>query len=384
MKNGRACSAENRSASAPSPGEDVSISRRRFLRRLAVAAGLLAPSDLLHSLLGAKTLLAEAAELVNETITVDLHCHPNALSGAHFPRLDPTLPENMKAGGVDCGFLAARGDYPIIRRDPEGKRYEQREAKPGELFRRTHEQLDRMIDATKEKSLVLARSPEEIHAAKKAGLPAVVLAIEGADPLEGDLSRLQSFYDYGLRVIQLMHFRINELGDIQTAPAKHNGLTAFGREVVREMNRLGMIIDTAHGSPATLHGVLSESRQPIILSHTGPAALRKTARHLDDDTLRAIAKHNGLVGVWPSIRQRETLESFLQAIDHVKNCVGVDHVGVGTDVFGLRGATALPTHKSFPLIATGLLRRGYSAAQVEKIVGGNCMRLFHQVKETRS
>ena len=211
----------------------------------------------------------------------------------------------------------------------------------------------------------------------------MVLAIEGGDPLEGELSRIRTFYDRGVRVIQLMHFRVNEIGDVQTAATKHNGLTAFGRQVVSEMNRVGMIIDTAHCSPAALHDVLMQSRQPVILSHTGPAALRKTTRHVDDDTLQAVAKKNGIVGVWPSISRRESAESFLQAIDHVKTRIGADHVGIGTDVYGLQGATAIPTHKSFPIIAAGLLRRGFSETDVAKIVGGNCMRLFHQVKETR-
>ena len=354
------------------------LGRRTFMRRLSAIAGTLAfPS------VGDRSLLAEAAELIRENITLDLHCHASALGGSDFPALNPAIPLEMKAGGVDCGFFAARGDYPVIRRDPAGQRIEHRAAKPGELFRRTNEQLDGIIGATKSGSVALARSPEEIYSAKKSGVPAVVLAIEGGDPLEGELSRIRTFYDRGVRVIQLMHFRVNEIGDVQTAAPKHNGLTAFGRQVVSEMNRVGMIIDTAHCSPAALHDVLMQSRQPVILSHTGPAALRKTTRHVDDDTLQAVAKKNGIVGVWPSISRRESAESFLQAIDHVKTRIGADHVGIGTDVYGLQGATAIPTHKSFPIIAAGLLRRGFSETDVAKIVGGNCMRLFHQVKETR-
>ena len=290
----------------------------------------------------------------------------------------------MKAGGVDCAVFAVRGDYPVIRRDSTGQRFEHRPARPGELFRRTSEQLDNLSEAANGDRLALARSPQDIDAASKAGVPAAVLAIEGGDPLEGDLARIQSFYDRGVRVIQLVHFRINEIGDVQTAPAKHNGLTAFGRATVKEMNRIGMIIDTAHCSHATLHGVLAHSRQPVILSHTGPAALRKTSRHLDDDTLRAVAKRNGVVGIWPAIPRGGHLESFLDAIDHVRARIGADHVAIGTDAYGLRGATAIPNHKSFPLIAAGLLRRGCPEADVAKIVGGNCMRLFHHVKETRS
>lgn len=359
--------------------------RRRFLHRFgAMIGGLAASGGLLRALLGDRWLLAAAGELVRNNVVVDLHCHANALGAPHFPGIDPALPEQMKTGAVDCAVVAVRGDYPLIRRDPSGRRLERRPAKPGELYRRTREQLDRLLEAANGDRLGLARSPQEIIASKSAGIPAVMLAIEGGDPLEGELARIQEFHDRGVRVLQLVHFRINEIGDIQTASPKHNGLTVFGRSAVRELNRLGMVIDTAHCSPATLRDVLAESRQPVILSHTGPAALRKSSRHLDDDTLLALAKRNGLVGIWPSIRRDGALEDFLNAIDHVKTRIGVDHVAVGSDVNGLRGATAIPTHKSFPLIAAGLLRRGYSEADAAKIVGGNCMRLFHQVKETRS
>ncbi|MGH7798369.1 MAG: dipeptidase [Candidatus Binatia bacterium] len=367
-------------------GADVApaLSRRRFLQTFgAVFAGLSIEPALLRSLLGDTTLLAEAAELSRDSVTIDLHCHPNALAGPHFPALDPEVPGNMKAGGVDCGLFAVRGDYPVIRRDPAGLRYEHRQPRPGELFRRTGEQLDKIVEAAKSGSLALGRSPEEITDAKKNGLPAAVLAIEGSDPLEGDISRVKLFYDRGVRVLQLMHYRINELGDIQTAPPRHNGLTPFGRDVVREMNRLGMIIDTAHCSPATLGGVLSESRHPVILSHTGPRALRKSSRHLEDKDMFAVAKKNGVIGIWPSIRRSESFEHFLNGIDYVKNRIGVDHVGISTDLFGLRSTTAVPTHKSFALIPAGLLKRGYSDSEVAKIAGGNCMRVFHQVKETR-
>ena len=368
----------------PSPAAAL-LSRRSFLRWLGASAGSAALSDgLVRSLLRDRPLLADAAEIVAASITLDMHCHANTIGGGRFPQIDSAVPENMKAGGVDCGIIAARGDYPVIRRDSAGQRFEQRPPKTGELFERTNEQIDHLIAAAKNPVLAIARSPEDVYAAKKAAVPAAMLAIEGGDPLEGDLSRIQSFYDRGVRVIQLMHFRINEIGDIQTAAPKHNGLTSFGLAAVLEMNRVGMIIDTAHCAPATLHGVLRRSRQPVILSHTGPAALRKRLRHLDDDGLLAVAKQNGIVGVWPALRQRDTFENFLQAIEYVQSRIGVEHVGIGTDVHGLRGATAVPSHRSFPLIAAGLLRRGHSESDVAKIIGGNCMRLFHQVNQTRS
>lgn len=371
---------EERAGAARAAGSLPELSRRQFIRAL-LASVAIEPG--LRALLGDKPLLAEAAELSREAVTIDLHCHPNALGGPYFPRLDPEVPANMKAGGLDCGLFAMRGDYPLIRRDPSGQRYEQRQPKPGELFRRTTEQLDDVIEATRSGGLALARSPAEILAAKRAGLPCAMLTLEGSDPLEGEIARIKFFYERGVRVLQLMHYRFNEIGDIQTAPPRHNGLTPFGREVVREMNRLGMLIDTAHSSPATLYGVLAESRQPVICSHTGPRALRKIPRHLDDQNMRAIADKGGVVGIWPLIRRNESFENYLAAIDYVKKTIGVDHVGIGTDLYGLRSATAIPSHKAFALIPAGLLKRGYRESEVVKIVGGNCMKVLDQVKETR-
>ena len=359
------------------------LSRRSFLRGLAATASTaVVESFLPRFLLGDKVLLAEAAEFSREIITVDLHCHPNALAGPHFPRLDPNVAENMKAGGLDAGLFAARGDYPLIRRDPAGRRYESRKPRAGELLRRSTEQLDNILDAVKNGKLALGRSPVEIVEAKKNGTPCAVLAVEGSDPLEGDLARVKLFYDRGVRVLQLMHYRINEIGDIQTEAPRHNGLTAFGRDVVREMNKLGMVIDTAHCSAETLAGVLSESRAPVIFSHTGAYALRRLSRHLQDKELRAIAAKGGVIGVWPNLRRRDTFENVLKDIDYVRKLVSDDHVGIATDLFGLDDHTAIPTHKEFALIPAALLKRGYLDGAVAKIVGGNFMRLFRDVTST--
>jgi len=359
------------------------VTRRRFLSKLVAAASLCAEPSVINLFRRESGLLVEAAELSREAVTVDLHCHPNALGGAHYPKFDPSVPEAMRAGDLDAGLFAARGDLGTIRRDSLGRRYEYRQPKPGELFRRGQEQLDRIIEATNEGAITLARMPDEILAAKKSGKPCAVLAIEGSDPLEGDLSRVKFFYDRGVRVLQLVHYRINEIGDIQTQDPRHKGLTSFGRQVVREMNKLGMVIDTAHCSSDTLSGVLSESRHPVIFSHTAPYALRKNSRHLENKDLRAIAKRDGVIGIWPTLRRHDTFETFLKDMDYVKDLIGIDHVGVATDLFGLDGHTSIPTHKEFALIPAGLLSRGYTPNDVAKIIGGNFMRTFREVTANR-
>lgn len=356
------------------------LTRRKFLSTLlGGTATALAAQSVLDYFAGEGNLLAEAAELAREVVTVDLHCHPNVLRGSTFPGLEPDVPKNMRLGGVDAGVFAARGDYPVIGRDSSGRRYESRAPKKGELFERTQRQLDGVAEAIATQQLALAHSPAEIMNAKKDAKPCVVLAIEGSDPLEGDLSRVKLFYDRGVRVLQLVHYRINEIGDIQTEEPRHKGLTGFGREVVREMNKLGMIVDTAHCSPDTLAGVLSESRVPVIFSHTGPYATRRVSRHLEDKDMRAIAAKGGVVGIWPYLRRRDTFDTILKDIDHAHKAIGADHVGIATDLFGLDENTAVPTHKEFPLIPAGLLKRGYAESDVAKIVGGNFMRLFREV-----
>lgn len=342
-------------------------------------AGALIGDPWLKSLLGDGYLLAEAAELARDTVTVDLHCHANALSARHFPAIDPDVPANMKAGGVDAGLFAIRGDLGTVRTDASGTRYEHRAPKSGELFKRAQDQLTPLIEATDHTTLALARSPDEIVSAKKRAVPAAVLALEGSDPLEGDLARAKYFYDRGVRVFQLMHYRINDIGDIQTAAPRHNGLTPFGRELVRELNRLGAVIDTAHASSETLDGVLAASRAPVIFSHTAPRVQRANSRRLEDDDIKAIAKHGGVIGIWPTLGSRDSFETFLKRLDYVNRLVGADHFGVATDLFGLRGRTALPTHRAFPLLPAGLLKRGYSEGDTAKIVGGNFMRLWRAV-----
>ncbi len=366
------------------PDDFSGISRRRFLASVLPAiASTCALPPLLDYFQGDCGLLAAATGLSREVVTVDLHCHSNKLIGRAYLELDPNVPANMKAGGLDAGIFAARGDYGTIRQDTAGRRYQYRQPNSGELFRRGQEQIDGMIKATLEGKIVLARTPEEILAAKKNGAASMVLSIEGSDPLEGDLARVKFFFDRGVRVLQLLHYRINEIGDIQTQEPKHHGLSSFGREVVREMTRLGLMFDTAHCSPATLSQVLAESRRSVIFSHTAPSALRKMSRHLEDKDLQAIATKGGVIGIWPTLQRRDTFETFLTDVEYVKNLIGIDHVGVGTDLFGLDEHTSIPTHKEFALVPAGLLKRGYSENDVAKIVGGNFMRIFREITDNR-
>src|SRR5690606_14995424 len=147
---------------------------------------------------------------------------------------------------------------------------------------------------------VLASSPDAVLAAKQAGRLALMPALEGADGLEGSIENLRELHRRGLRLVQPMHFLDNEIGGNQTPPHDGRGLSGFGRELVQESNRLGIIVDLAHANTATIMDALEVSSQPMVFSHTGVKALHEGDRYLTDDEIRAIAASGGVIGIWPA------------------------------------------------------------------------------------
>lgn len=359
------------------------VTRRSFLLSLLVTiASACAGPTLSGSAKRKGELLDDAGDLYRRT-SVDLHSHAGPFAGFLIsPGASRELSDalaHMKQGKLDAAVFSFPPDRPVLRRDPQtGFPGQVREPNAGELFRVTQSHFDNVLN---QMGGTIARSATEVIAFKRQGVPCAILAHEGADALEENLSRVQLFYDRGIRVMQLVHYRINEVGDIQSEPPRHGGLTPFGGDVVKELNRLGIVIDVAHAHSKILRGVLAESRHPVIDSHTRPAARVRDprARFRPDDELRAIAIKGGIVGVWPITRKGETFDDFMKDIDYVKSVIGIDHVGIGTDVNALGDNTVIPTHREFALIPAALLSRGYSEAEVEKIIGGNFMRVFREV-----
>ena len=160
-------------------------SRRVFLRAILATFAGAQLDPLVRSILHDKTLIAEAAELSGAAITVDLHCYPNLSSGRSLAEFDSEIPDNMRAGGLDAGVFAVRGDHGTLRRSPTGHYTESRKPAVGELFQSSQDQLDKVLKASKAGKIGLAMSPTDIAEAKKNRQPCAVLAIEGSDPLEG-------------------------------------------------------------------------------------------------------------------------------------------------------------------------------------------------------
>jgi membrane dipeptidase len=285
--------------------------------------------------------------------------------------------------------------------------------------------------------MAMAFTSDQIVAARSHNPPklAVLMGVEGGHAIENDLGILRDFYRLGVRYMTLTWSNSNEWadssGDIaKTEVTHHNGLSEFGREVVREMNRLGMMVDVSHVSDKTFFDVLAVSRAPVIASHSSARALTDHPRNMTDEMLRAVAKSNGAVMLnffsafidedyrkafaaqaaerqtaldalleklkdadsrtryhqynaaqkaWAAKISRPPLKSLIDHIDHVARVAGVNHVGLGSDFDGVSSLPeGIDSAADLPKITEALMARGYAPEQVRKILGENLLRTFRE------
>lgn len=232
-----------------------------------------------------------------------------------------------------------------------------------------------------------ARTPDEFRQATTAGRVGAVLGVEGGHALEGKLGNLDRFFERGVRVLTLTWCNSNELGDSGGDDDKpHNGLSELGRQAVRRMNELGMIVDVSHAADKTVFDILDTSLSPVIASHSGVRARRDFNRNLTDQQIRAIGANGGLIGVvfLPHfLREPEeeaSIEDVLACIDHICQLAGPDHAAYGSDFDGYGGALAgLEDVTKMPALAAGLRRRGYTESDIAKIAGLNFLRVWDAV-----
>jgi membrane dipeptidase len=235
----------------------------------------------------------------------------------------------------------------------------------------------------------VATSAADLDRAARDGRTAVLLGCEGGDFLEGDLGRLEEARAAGLTVLTLVHYRVSDIGDVQTEKPVHDGLSRFGREVVAECNRLGIVVDCAHASFATTMDVLEASSQPVIISH-GQLGQAETVHpdtgHSDTGHPRlmsarhaaAVAAAGGLVGAWPCGITSRSFADFGTEIIRLAEAAGPDHVAIGTDLDG----NYRPVLTSYDQLddLTGLLAaRGLPTARIQQILGSNAMKLLGHV-----
>jgi membrane dipeptidase len=209
------------------------------------------------------------------------------------------------------------------------------------------------------------------------------LGIEGGHAIEDSLDTLRDFYSLGVRVMTLTWMYNTNWADASGDTPVHGGLTEFGAEVVREMNRLGMVVDVSHASDETFYDTLEVSKKPVVASHSCVRALNNHHRNMTDDMLRALAQNGGVIGInfyseyLAPAGTEVTVGTLVDHIEYAVDVAGIDHVGLGSD---FDGVTALPAGlddvSKLPAITEELLDRGFAEKDIEKILGGNMLRVF--------
>jgi membrane dipeptidase len=321
---------------------------------------------------------------------IDMHAHPGrtflaGLASDHplSALLGGEAVGDAVAAARDAGMtaigLATVADLLVLGPDAEGGLHAMRDFRLGEAFADHQRQLDGLVAVTEGAGARIARRASDIEGAHAEDAIAVMLSVEGGDFLEGDVGRLVDAHAVGLSSLTLVHYRVNDIGDIQTEPPVHGGLTPFGREVVAEANRLGLLIDCAHATFDVTRQVIDTSTQPVMVSHSHlDHADRHHPRLLSDDHARVVADAGGLIGAWPAGVTSATLDDFIGEVMRLIDLIGVDHVAIGTDM-DANYKPVLDAYSQFAALAGGLSDRGLTTSDVDQIMGGNALELFRRV-----
>ena len=284
-----------------------------------------------------------------------------------------------RAAGMTALVLSAVADFAVLRPDPATGLRAHRDFRVGEAYADYQRQLTGIRQAAAEADAEVVTSAADLDRAARDGRTAVLLGCEGGDFLEGDLRRLEEARAVGLTVLTLVHYRVSDIGDVQTEAPVHDGLSQFGRDVVAECNRLGIVVDCAHASVATTMAVLEASSQPVIISH-GQLGYADTAhpRLMTAPHAAAVAEAGGLIGAWPCGITSRSLADFGTEIIRLAEAAGPGHVAIGTDLDG----NYRPVLTSYDQLddLDGLLReRGLPPDHIHQILGGNAMKLLGRV-----
>ena len=355
--------------------------RRAFLRdTIATAAALAAgaPLDRLHAQTQAR------AQPTADPFTFDLHLHP----GLFFWRGTPQYPGDeavrrtlraMRAGGVRAGFVSLVADGPLIELGANAVSVKGA-YRAGEAQAEFLRQLAAVRELLPQAETRVVTSLGECRAAIRDGRVGAFLSCEGSEFLDGDPGRVELLWEQGIRSIQLVHYAPNLAGDLQTEPAQHHGLSPFGREVVRRMRARRMLVDVAHATMETVADVARVADVPIILSHSIlkiDDSRRLNARAITPAHATLVAKTGGVIGAWPSATNASFAE-FVENTKRLADVVGVEHVGLGTDMDGnLR--PVLATYGQFADWTTALSSHGFTTREVAQMAGENMARVIRQV-----
>jgi membrane dipeptidase len=411
------------------------VSRPRLMPLLVtlLAAGALAGASASQSVSSSdQALVAKARAIHERVITIDTHADipvnfatPEVDPGVRGTRL-VDLPK-MREGGLNVEFFVAYVGQGL--RTPDGY------AKARAEVLAKIEAIHRLAEKMHPDQIGLATSPADVERIRKSGRLVAAIGVENGYALGQDLSLVKTYYDLGARYLTLTHSGHNDVADSanprQDEPEiEHNGLSEFGRRVVAEMNRLGLMVDLSHTSKKTQLDAMKLSRAPVIASHSGARAVNDNRRNMDDEALLALKANGGVlqcvalgsfVRTDPSDRtealrvlgdafgrgtaldaltperraeydrQRAAIDAkwrptdltdFVNHVDHAVKLIGIDHVGFGSDFDGGGGLVGWRNAAESLNVTVELVRRGYTEEQIRKLWGGNLLRVWREVEKT--
>ncbi len=404
-----------------------------FLVFVAPLAFAQSPATAANSDAAGAAVSAKARAIHDSALVIDTHADtPQRFldEGFDIGSTDPNDIGHISLDKARRGNLGA--EFFSIWVDPETNQ--------GHFARHTFDLIDSVYEqaARHPERMTMAFSVADIERAHNEHKLAALMGIEGGHSIENDMHLLHDYYRLGVRYMTLSWSNTNEWadssGDINDAKIQHhNGLTDFGKQVVVEMNRLGMMVDISHVADKTFWDAIATTKAPVIASHSSARALTSAPRNMTDEMLQAVAKNGGVVQVnffngfidedflkasaaqakdkaaavdaymaqrkaegkpvnyievdriereWMAKLPRPPLKSLIDHIDHIAKVAGIDHVGLGSDFDGVSGATpqGIDSAADLPKITQALLDRGYSAADIKRILGGNLLRVFGEVE----
>lgn len=329
-------------------------------------------------------IFRQAKELHQRIVTLDSHTDTPMIFPGHFNIGEKqggkvNLPF-MEEGRIDAAFMVAY--------IPQGERNE------ASLAKATAYAEERLKEVIRQEQLNpmrmgIARTPDDLLRLKQAGKKAIFLGIENGYALGKDVNNVRKFRDMGVSYITLCHNGDNDLCDSARGKGEWKGLSPLGKQMVAEMNRLGVMVDISHAAESTFYDVLVCSRYPIIASHSSARALCNHPRNLTDDQLKAIAGQGGVVqlclykGFINEEAEKASVSDAIRHINHMVDLIGVEHVGIGSDFDGDGELIGCRASNELINITMHLLKEGYSETDISRIWGGNFLRVMRQVQSAR-
>jgi microsomal dipeptidase-like Zn-dependent dipeptidase len=347
------------------------MKRRNFLQHCS--------GFLLSMLLDKKTVFGKevsqpvpTGDILNGMMIIDSHSHPEEFYSDRFPKDMSSSMSSMKQLGMTASVFCAIGDK---QRDSWEESYHG-------VMRQLSNAMD-FVESGKARLILKASDIKNSTGAKQP--VGCILGIEGANPLQGELQHFDEVYRYGVRLITLGHYRVNEFTDVMTAAPKHGGLSPLGKKAIKKMDDLGIVIDVAHASHNAVKDIAEITKRPLIDSHTSichnntlPCGRFRTWNEME-----IIAKTGGVVSTWPLARhkgeyRRETFLDWAKEIAEMKKRLGIEHVGLGTDGGGHLPLTiqGYDDVQDLSKLATAMIEVGLTKDDISAYIGGNFYRVF--------